>query len=152
MHLAAPSLLTGRQETRRQRIMMAGPGGMGQAEVAVQRLNGSGGGGANGSGSSGSSGGSSGSGRASRGGGNGGGFLRAAFGAVAAALRDDSPSPSASEDEAYQQAKQQGRGSGQQSADRLQCALMSMRLPVDKLARSVLESLAADARAQAVAT
>ncbi|KAG1680158.1 hypothetical protein FOA52_000271 [Chlamydomonas sp. UWO 241] len=134
--------------------MMAGPGGMGQAEVAVQKLNGSG-----------SSGGGSSSG-GGNGGGGGGGFLRAAFGAVAAALRDDSPS--ASEDEATpwrqqqqqqgaaggwelvdrQQAQPPGRGAAPRPADRLQCALMSMRLPVDKLARSVLECLAADARAQ----
>eukprot|EP00955_Chlamydomonas_euryale_P076105 362548-Chlamydomonas_euryale.AAC.6 len=131
------ALLTGRQAAKRQRILMAGPGGMGQAEVAVQRVaaaalpppgasagNGTGGGG---------------------GGGRHGGSMSPTLSAVAAAHKDDSEDDgewvSVQRPQLGNATDQPQQRQGQPPEDHLQCALMSMQLPVDKLARSLLEAL-----------
>ena len=125
------SLLGGRQSSSasREKILMAGPGGMGQAEVAVQKLRenairgrdpeGTAGGGEE---------------QSER----GTSVIKSILGSVASLLRDDD------DDGRGERVPGGGEGGpgGALAPERLQCALMSLWLPVDKLARNILESAA----------
>lgn len=117
--------LMGQVTNGREKILMAGPGGVGQAEVAVQTLlpqrhDGSAeGGAAGGAGSP--------SGRP--------GLLRSIMSSVASLRRDDDDEkgvlPAGSDQPQQPQ------------PDKLQCALMSLWLPVDMIARNILRGCVA---------
>ena len=124
----------GRAVNGREKILMAGPGGVGQAEVAVQkqllpqRMEDGAEGGAGGAGGT--------SGEVER----RPGLLRSIMSSVASLLRDDEEEekeegvpPAGSDQRAHSGSDQQ-----QQQPDQLQCALMSLWLPVDMIARNIL--------------